>query len=58
MDLVFFLLPASLLLALLAVLGFVWAVWGGQMDDLETPAHRMLLDDEEDASQPDTQSKR
>lgn len=46
MDLVFLLLPASLLLASVAVLGFIWAVRRGQMDDLETPAHRMLLDED------------
>jgi cbb3-type cytochrome oxidase maturation protein len=44
-DLVFLLLPASLLLASIAVWGFIWAVRKGQMDDLETPAHRMLIDE-------------
>jgi cbb3-type cytochrome oxidase maturation protein len=46
MDLVFFLLPASLFLALLAVIGFIWSVRSGQMDDLDTPAQRILFDDE------------
>ena len=47
MDLVFLLLPASLILAAIAVCGFIWCVRSGQMDDLETPAHRMLFDDED-----------
>lgn len=46
MDLVFFLLPLSLLLACGAVAAFVWATRSGQFDDLETPAHRVLLDDD------------
>lgn len=46
MELVFFLLPLSLLLATLAVVAFVWATRSGQFDDLETPAQRMLIDEE------------
>lgn len=48
MDLVFFLLPASLVLAGIAVGGFIWAARSGQLDDLETPAHRILIDEGED----------
>lgn len=29
----------------LAVAAFVWAVRGGQLDDLDTPPRRMLLDE-------------
>jgi len=39
-------LPASLLLVLAAVVAFVWSVRSGQLDDLETPGVRLLLDDE------------
>jgi cbb3-type cytochrome oxidase maturation protein len=28
-----------------AVLAFVWSVGGGQLDDLDTPPRRVLLDD-------------
>lgn len=31
--------------AVLAVIGFIWTVRSGQMDDLDTPQHRLLLDD-------------
>jgi cbb3-type cytochrome oxidase maturation protein len=36
-----------LLLALLFLALFIWSVRSGQMDDLETPAHRILGEDEE-----------
>ena len=51
MDLVFLLLPASLILATIAVIGFIWSARSGQFDDLDTPAHRVLFDDEEPAAQ-------
>jgi cbb3-type cytochrome oxidase maturation protein len=38
-------LPIALALGGLAVYGFVRAVRGGQFDDLDTPALRMLHDD-------------
>lgn len=47
MAVVFFLLPLALGLASVAFLAFRWAVRGGQFDDLETPAVRILFDDEE-----------
>lgn len=46
MTVLFVLLPVSMLLAVAAVLSFVWSVRRGQLDDLETPALRMLLDDD------------
>jgi cbb3-type cytochrome oxidase maturation protein len=46
MSVVYIALPAALLLALLGVIAFIWAVRSGQMDDLETPGLRMLTDDD------------
>ena len=46
MDIILILLPVCLLFSGLAVAAFFWAVKSGQMDDLETPAIRMLFDDE------------
>ena len=40
------LLPAALLFAVAAVAVFAWAARSGQFDDLETPAMRILGDDE------------
>jgi cbb3-type cytochrome oxidase maturation protein len=45
-SVVFIALPIALLLALAALAAFIWSVRSGQMDDLETPRHRVLFDDE------------
>lgn len=55
MSVMYIVLPIALLLAGAAVAGFIWAVRNGQLDDLETPAYRMLLDDESPATTPDDQ---
>ena len=47
METIFVLLPLALLIAAIAVGFFIWAARTGQFDDLETPAVRMLFDDEE-----------
>ena len=47
MSVLYLLVPLALLLAGAAVLTFIWAVRGGQFDDLETPAIRVLFDAEE-----------
>lgn len=46
METVFVLLPLALLIAAIAVASFIWASLSGQFDDLDTPAIRMLFDDE------------
>ena len=47
MDVIFVLLPLALLFVGIAVAWFVWAVRSGQFDDLQTPAVRILFDDQE-----------
>lgn len=47
MSVLYLLVPLALILAGAGVLGFRWAVRSGQFDDVETPALRVLLDDEE-----------
>ena len=47
METIFVLLPLALLIAAIAVGLFIWAAKSGQFDDLETPAVRILFDDEE-----------
>ena len=42
MSILFILLPVSAVLAGVAVTAFVWSVRRGQLDDLETPAYRIL----------------
>ena len=46
LDILYLLIPASLVLALAALAMFVWAIHTGQFDDLETPAIRILFDDQ------------
>ncbi len=52
MQIIFLVLPLALLIAAIAVLAFIWAVRTGQLDDLETPALRVLHDDEEAPQRP------
>lgn len=47
MSVIYVLLPLASLLAAGAVIAFVLAVRRGQMDDLDTPPHRMLHDDDD-----------
>lgn len=46
MNLLLLTIPVSLLLAAFFVVAFIIAVKRDQFDDLVTPAHRMLIDDE------------
>jgi cbb3-type cytochrome oxidase maturation protein len=45
MNILFALVPLSLLLLVGALAAFFWAVRAGQFDDLDTPAVRILLDE-------------
>ena len=47
MDIIYALVPLSLILIGIAVLVFFWAVRSGQFEDLESPAHRILFDDDD-----------
>jgi len=46
MSVLFVAVPIAVLLASSGVVAFVWATRRGQLDDLETPPLRMLLDDD------------
>jgi cbb3-type cytochrome oxidase maturation protein len=48
MTILFALIPLALMLLAVAIWAFFWAVRSGQFDDLDTPAVRILLDDEND----------
>lgn len=45
MTTLYLVLPLALAVASLAVLAFAWSVRSGQLDDLDTPPHRLLLED-------------
>ena len=46
MSILYVLIPLALLLLGLAVWAFFWAVGSGQFDDLDTPAVRVVMDDD------------
>lgn len=46
MNILYLLVPVAFILAGLGVAAFCWAVRNGQFDDVETPALRMLMEDE------------
>jgi len=46
MEIVYLLVPLAVLIAALVVWLFLWAIRSGQFDDLEGPAHRILMDDD------------
>ena len=46
MDILYLLIPLSVALVGVIVAAFFWAIRSGQFDDLEGPAHRILLDDD------------
>jgi cbb3-type cytochrome oxidase maturation protein len=47
MNVLYFLIPLALLVLGVAVWAFFWAVGTGQFDDLDTPAVRILMDDDQ-----------
>jgi len=47
-SILFALIPLAIVLLAFAVWAFFWAVRSGQFDDLDTPAVRILLDDDTD----------
>jgi len=46
MEVLVYLIPIALLLGLLGLGAFLWALKSGQFDDLDGAAHRILLDDD------------
>lgn len=47
MSSLYFLIPIALVLLAGAIWAFVWSVRSGQFDDMEGPAHRILMDDDD-----------
>lgn len=46
MEILYLLIPLSVMLVFAIAAVFWWAVKAGQFDDLEGPAYRLLMDDE------------
>ncbi len=45
MEIIFVLLPLALVIALIFLAAYIWAVRSGQFDDTTTPAYRILIED-------------
>jgi cbb3-type cytochrome oxidase maturation protein len=52
MDIIYLLLPVALLIVVIIIGVFIWAVKSDQFEDLEGPAHRILMDDDEKPDKP------
>ena len=46
MDILYLLIPISLIFVAVIAWVFIWSVKSGQYDDMEGPAHRILMDDD------------
>lgn len=57
MDIIYFLIPMALVLVAGIVAGLFWAVKSGQFDDLEGPAHQIIMDEEIYPKDPDKKTK-
>jgi len=47
MDILYLLIPLAIVILGIAIGGFVWAVKSGQFEDMQGPAHRILMDDDD-----------
>ena len=47
MNILYLLIPLALVLVAVMLWGFFWAVRSKQFDDLEGPAYRILMDDDD-----------
>lgn len=47
MTILYLLIPLAMLFALVVGIMLFWAIRSGQYDDLQGPAHRILMDDDD-----------
>jgi cbb3-type cytochrome oxidase maturation protein len=47
MSILYLLIPLGMVFLGVAIWAFLWAVRSGQFDDMEGPAHRILMDDDD-----------
>jgi cbb3-type cytochrome oxidase maturation protein len=47
MSILYLLIPLAVILMIVAVAFFMWTIKSGQYEDLEGPAHRILMDDDD-----------
>lgn len=54
MEILYLLIPLAMVILVVIVGFFFWSVKSGQMDDLEGPAYRILMDDDSVNPGPDS----
>jgi len=47
MEILYLLIPLAVIIAGVIAWAFFWSIRSGQFDDLEGPAHRILMDEDE-----------
>jgi cbb3-type cytochrome oxidase maturation protein len=47
MEVIYILLPVALIIVIIIIAIFYWAVKSDQFEDLEGPAHRIIMDDDD-----------
>ncbi len=52
MEIIFVLVPLSLLIALVGLGAYAWALKRGQFDDLDAPPYRLLAEEEPSPAPP------
>ena len=58
MDILYLLIPLSVVLVFVIGVLFWWFVKSGQFDDMEGPAYRILMDDDRTSDKPEGQDDR
>lgn len=56
MDIIYLLLPVALIIVIIIIAIFFWAVKSDQFEDLEGPAHRILMDDDKKPDKPSSEN--
>lgn len=56
MEILYLLIPVSIILVFAIAVAFWWSVKSGQFDDLEGPGFRILMDDDKPRQAGDPQS--
>ncbi len=56
MDILYLLIPLSVVLVFLIGVAFWWTLRSGQFDDLEGPGYRILMDDDRPPADDETSS--
>ena len=58
MEIIYLLIPLSIILVGLIIWIFLWAIRSGQFDDLEGPAHQILMDDDSPQQEPEDEGEK